>query len=121
LLLSFRFALNSCSRGPADCRPTVSGNNRKKESVTLITPGEGEQFSRFALANTISRVSRGQTLCRLFNFQDKPLVLCENQKLGDAEHFDYSQKFFLVSDDKNTKPEMTTSTVDEIDDAILKD
>jgi hypothetical protein len=58
-------------------------------SDVLITPGEGEQFSHFALANTISRVSRGRTLCRLFNFRDKLQVLCENQKLCHTEHFYY--------------------------------
>jgi hypothetical protein len=46
LLLSFRFALNSCSRGPADCRPTVSGNNRKKESVTKMSPEHSRIMQR---------------------------------------------------------------------------
>ena len=86
----------------------------------LITPNEGEQFMRFALANSIGHVSQGQTLCRILNFQDTSLILCKDQKLGRAEIFDNSQKCFLVTDAKNTQEKTGDTSGEKVDEVTLK-
>jgi predicted aspartyl protease len=59
-------------------------NNRE----VILKSIEGQQYSNFALANAIVTVINERTICRLMNFQDKPLVLSPGQRIGQLEMFD---------------------------------
>jgi hypothetical protein len=82
---------------------TLDVNQLRLQHEVIISPNVSEPFilGRYFLFDAGAVLDFKNSCMQTVNFQDKPLVLCENQKLGHAEHFDYSQKCFLVSDAKN--------------------
>ena len=65
----------------------------------MLAPIDGEQFTRYAVANSLCTVHEGQTLCRLMNFHNKRIVISPVQKLGQLQLLDQKQKCLLVSID----------------------
>ena len=81
------------------CKPTlvpprseivipVTCNRIFNNKEAVLKSIEGQQYSNFALANAIVSIKNQRTICRLMNFQDKPLVLSPGQKIGQLEMFD---------------------------------
>jgi hypothetical protein len=66
----------------------VTCNRIFNNKEVILKSIEGQQFTKFALANALVSVKNERTVCRLMNFQDKPLVLTPGQKIGQLETFD---------------------------------
>ena len=75
------------------CKPTlvpprseiiipVTCNKIFYNKEAILKSIEGQQYSNFALANAIVSIKNQRTICRLMNFQDKPLVFSPGQKIG---------------------------------------
>jgi hypothetical protein len=83
----------------------------------LLAPIPGEQFRRFAVANSIGHVNQNQTVCRLINCSDEPLVICAGQKIAHISVFDDSYRCLLVNEKQHVQPaekgEYVEPTVDE--------
>ena len=82
----------------------VTCNRIFNNKEVILKAIEGQQFSQFALANAIVAVRNERTVCRLMNFQDKPLVLSPGQKIGQLEMFD-KNLCLAVSDTPENKEE----------------
>jgi hypothetical protein len=80
----------------------VSCHQKFENQHVVLSPIEGQQFSRYAVANSLGTVNNNQTFCRLMNFQNTGLVISPGQKIGQLRVLDTNQKCLLVSSDKQT-------------------
>jgi hypothetical protein len=86
----------------------------------ILTPIAGEQFRRFAVANSISRVDGKQTLCKLLNFTDKCLIIHAQQKIAQIEHFHNTQQCLLVSQHGNETSSESQNVSEDLDEDSLE-
>ena len=98
------------------CRPTIvppkseivipeTCNRIYNNKEVILKAIEGKQLSQFAVANSIVSVNNEKTICRLMNFQDKPLVLCTGQRIGQLEFFDRNMCLAVSNLQVNDKEE----------------
>ena len=93
----------------------VSCNAKFESKEVLLSPISGEQFRRFAVANSLSQVENNQTFCRLMNFSEKCLIINQGQKVAQISNFNDQQQCMLVSqgEQEPDRIEKKTTRLDE--------
>jgi hypothetical protein len=89
---------SSCVPPKSEVILPVTCAKKFNNQEVLLSSVPGEQFRGFAIANSIGRVTKNETVCRLLNHSDKCLVICANQKIAQITSFDDSYQCLLVSD-----------------------
>jgi hypothetical protein len=98
----------------------VSCANQFNNQDVLLTAIPGEQFRKFAVANSISRVQKNQALCRLMNYTDKYLVTGANEKIAKITPFDDTFHCMMVNQEPDSSPISTVTDHERhVDDATL--
>ena len=108
-----RLTQGHCVPGNSEIICNVSCHSRFNNNDILLTPIPGKQFGAYAVANTCSTVHKNQTVCRILNFNDTPLVLCKNQKIGQIQEFTNDQNCMTISQNQNADSKTVESDEDE--------
>lgn len=98
----------------------VSCHPKFDQQDVILTPIAGEQFRRYAVANSISRVDEKKTMCRLLNFTDKCLIINSQQKVAQIAPFDNKQQCMLISQQGDEQTTEIEQSVDNLDDEALE-
>jgi hypothetical protein len=92
-------------------------NKKFNNQNVLITPIVGDQFQKFAIANSVCHVSQNQSVCRLLNCSNECLILCAGQKIAQIERFDETFRCMSIS---QKRTEDTSVEEEPVDDTILE-
>ena len=108
-----RLTQSHCVPGNSEIICYVSCHSRFNDTDVLLTPIPGKQFGAYAVANTCSSVKNKLTLCRILNFNDSPLVLCKDQKMGQVQEFVNDQNCMSISQKSVDKTDIKEGDVSE--------